>query len=668
MIVLLRVALAIALLAVVAASVAHWLRRHHPELDRLDRLAAAMVSPWLFLVPLWWARMLGSGAAGTLAAVVIFAVGLAATCWGEPLVPARDRSARGHSVLIVASLVFALLVGAAFLSWDLERVDGLHRMAMTDWSKHLTVTTTLVVSDAFPPDNPFMATHSGAGYYYGFHLVAAALAEIAHGPDAVFPALLSLTLLVAASVPIVSFVLARPVVGDDRTAVFAALAATFFAGFDLLVLAGEALRNWLAWDGVSGGLAWLREIVPSTHLDYWIHHNERQFSAPYLTAAWAPQHLAAALVAVMALHWMRGAEPGRARRAILPAVALASLPMLSAYVALGVGLALAIIVITEALGTQDRRGLRSTAAAWTWPAVFAMAASLPAVTGLLEGGSTGLVLHISKAGEIWNGAVATVLLGDSQWARLLDTPAVLLFDFGLVGLVALSSVVGFFTDVDDLSSVDRRHRRRMALMAVSILVLACLVRPPEGGPNNLYARSLLVVWFLAAAVGAPVGRRLLATRWRPLVVGGAAVCVAGTAYAAIGVVAEGMLFWAAPAADVAVVRWVNENTAETDLVAATPGQRPEQLSYRLRRRQLLADPRVAQLFGATGADVSALSARLETISRDAPTVAAERLSALGVRYWVRPRDAGAPPNGCLPQAFARGRWEVVVVEHGECSD
>ena len=77
-------------------------------------------------------------------------------------------------------------------------------MAMTDWYKHLITTSALSAADAFPPANPFLNSADAAPYYYGFHLVAAAMARVAGsiaGPaaagDLVFPALLLLTLVTA---------------------------------------------------------------------------------------------------------------------------------------------------------------------------------------------------------------------------------------------------------------------------------------------------------------------------------------------------------------------------------------------------------------------------------------------------------------------------------------
>ena len=47
-------------------------------------------------------------------------------------------------VLLIAGLIFAMLVWLPFTTYGWERVDGIHRMAMTDWYKHLMTTTALV--------------------------------------------------------------------------------------------------------------------------------------------------------------------------------------------------------------------------------------------------------------------------------------------------------------------------------------------------------------------------------------------------------------------------------------------------------------------------------------------------------------------------------------------
>ena len=50
---------------------------------------------------------------------------------------------------------------------------------MTDWYKHIVITTALSSADAFPPSNPFVHGVEPAPYYYGFHLVAASIARLA---------------------------------------------------------------------------------------------------------------------------------------------------------------------------------------------------------------------------------------------------------------------------------------------------------------------------------------------------------------------------------------------------------------------------------------------------------------------------------------------------------
>src|SRR5205823_9435792 len=102
-----------------------------------------------------------------------------------------------------------------------------------------------------------------------------------------------------------------------------------------------------------------------------------------------------------------------------------------------------------------------------------------------------LVLRVSSAGTLRNGAVFTSLFGDEQWARLLDTPAVLVFQFGMVGVLGTLGVVRRFREGrwDDLA---RGH----AASAIAVLTLLVLLRPPVGMDNNLGFRPMLLVWSL----------------------------------------------------------------------------------------------------------------------------------------------------------------------------
>ena len=86
-----------------------------------------------------------------------------------------------------------------FYPYGLERNDGVHRMGMTDWHKHLIVGTALSGADEMPPPNPFLPSETSAPYYYGFQLLGASIQRAAGHTADIFPILLVLTLLIAAA-------------------------------------------------------------------------------------------------------------------------------------------------------------------------------------------------------------------------------------------------------------------------------------------------------------------------------------------------------------------------------------------------------------------------------------------------------------------------------------
>ena len=255
--------------------------------------------------------------------------------------------------VLTMGVVFVLLLAPTFVSFGLTHSGGVHTLAMTDWYKHLTVASAIAGADDFPPANPFLQADAHPHYYFGFHLLAAAASRLVSVPGDVYPALLVLTAVVGFSVPLVLYAYARPF-GDQRFAALAA-AAGFLCGFDLVVLAVDTVRSaWGAWPWPAG-LEAVRALVPSTHLDYWIHHNERQFNAFFTATAWAPHHVAAVLLALVVLRLVGSGLSGpsgpsrpstRRSGILLPALVLASLPAMSAYVAValvvGVGAWLAV--------------------------------------------------------------------------------------------------------------------------------------------------------------------------------------------------------------------------------------------------------------------------------------------------------------------------------------
>ena len=178
---------------------------------------------------------------------------------------------RHFAILTAAGTTFAALAYLPFLSYGLGRADGVHRMAMTDWYKHLMTTTALGAADSFPPPNPFLHAADSAPYYYGFHLVGASIGRLAavltdpRAGDLAYASLLLLTLLTAFATPFVAYTVARTITtgrGDglgDATRVRclrdASLPSGEFRSFEALVeefLGPEKVRIRSCAVGVAG--------------------------------------------------------------------------------------------------------------------------------------------------------------------------------------------------------------------------------------------------------------------------------------------------------------------------------------------------------------------------------------------------------------------------------
>ncbi|MGD8328966.1 MAG: hypothetical protein PVJ49_05980 [Acidobacteriota bacterium] len=691
--------------------------------DAIELVAVAYGGVAVAALSIWIAAQLaGPGWRAILLAIVVGTVVLLGASLvhsggraDEPLAAEKSSTGKRHFlILALAGALFALLAWLPFINYGLQRADGIHRMAMTDWYKHLVTTTALVGSDAFPPANPFLHAVDNAPYYYGFHLVAASIGRLAGaltgsgGAGMVYPALLLLTLVTAAATPFVVYAAARTIafgrgtdLGDDaRVPLLAALGGTFLAGFDLIPLIIDSLVNLAGGAARVGGLGALRAVVPSTHLDYWIHHNERQFNAPYMTVIWAPQHMAAVLVALLAVHLVLrrrlqaervGAGDTFAAGWLLPALLLAGLPALSAYVALG--LAIAVVGATLIEGVRRRRLPWHTPALrqWLLPGLVAAVLALPVAAVLAAGRTGGLTVHVSSAGRWSNGALLSALFGPGWLSGTVDSIAVYAVELGVIGVLAA-------LEARRLAAKSRLqpHQRHVLWMSLSVLVVVVFVRPPVGMPNNLYARPLVLVWCMLAPFAAlrlarvaglvtradgitgvdppptaSAGRRrgIGDARWALVAV---ALCLLANGYALVGMLLEGRLFWATLVSTVEATRWVDDNAPRDAVVAIPQEDFVSGIGYFLRRPLALADERHALLFGANGEQYARVAAELRRARATAdPAVAAAALRAAGGTLLLLARADGEPVwlrSSCFTTPFENDGWIVAVpIDGGGCA-
>ena len=684
-----------------------WARRLEVTRDSSDLVAVAFGGLGVAAIALWvgasllgqsvWVSLLApivgagilyaagragaSGRSGAGEGRMVAGAAVAATPSDER-VPSRtqggERAASTTRRLAVIALLFVVMVLIPFAPFGYERGGQVHRLAMTDWYKHLVVATALVNTDAFPPANPFLHTVENAPYYYGFHLVATAMARLAGDGD-VFVMLLLLTIATAAALPFVVFAFARRLCNDSQ-ALWAAGMATFLAGFDLVPVTLDVLRNIATNRPLPGGFAGVRAIIPAPHVDYWVHHNERQLNAFYITTSWAPQHVAAVLTSLLVIWlvaeplWRQAGASPAAREAdrdvgsqrlaglVLPALLIASLPAVSAYVAVGTGFGVVAMVCAELL--RNRGSGFVLAVRWGAVGVAGAVIALPVLRVLSASNAPGLMLRISSAGSWKNGALFGALFGDHQWTRLLDTPAFVFFELGIVGLLAASEVA-------------RRRRRdgfslperQVIVAALAILVLITFVRPPEG-PNNLFARPMVLVFALLTPFAAMAATRI----GRSAAMRGAVVlCALATGYSVAGNLVEAM-FWAAPAGQVEGMRWINANLPRGTLVAVAPVDYERSFGYWLRRPMLMADERHALLLGASPEEFDRAAANTSAAFGAASAAEAAALfEELEVGAIFLPRTAfgaaGVPSwahGGCFEVGSDSETWILLRLVPGGC--
>jgi hypothetical protein len=203
---------------------------------------------------------------------------------------------------------------------------------------------------------------------------------------------------------------------------------------------------------------------------------------------------------------------------------------------------------------------------------------------------------------------------------------------------------------------------------VAILVLVTFVRPPVDGPNNLYARPLVLVFCILAPFAVIAG-----SQWQRSKLLRAAIAIGAlaTGYAVVGNVLQGTLFWATEPALVDAARWINRSTPATDLVAIHPEEFSRYIGFWLRRPVVLADERHARLLGAGPTDHPRVAAALAEAYAAADSMsAASRFDDLNAKTilvrmsaeTIAANDRAAPAwleAPCFVTEYQNGSWMVV---------
>jgi hypothetical protein len=155
------------------------------------------------------------------------------------------------------------------------------------------------------------------------------------------------------------------------------------------------------------------------------------------------------------------------------------------------------------------------------------------------------------------------------------------------------------------------------------------------------------------------------------VLAGTALCLAATAFALLGVLLEGTLFWATPRTTVDALQWVNRNATRGAVVAVHPDDFRGRMGYWARRPLALADARHALLFGAKESEYGAAAEALrDAYASTSPEEAARRFDAIGATLALVPiENAALTPwlgPSCWQIAYDNDRWLVMVRAYEGC--
>lgn len=426
--------------------------------------------------------------------------------------PAHPNEVRGRTRLLLTCLI-GWMAGCVFLSFWLPSAAGNVTVTRAhDYIKHHAVMLSLE-RHPLPLHNCFYAAEADTPYYYyeHYYLLPAALRTLT-GNRVSIPLAFGLTSAMLAGIMIMlTFILARQILGSDRCALLSAVFVSLAGGLDVIpVLIKAACGSQMvvtldAWCPVA-----------------WRIHN---FATQYF---WCPQHVFAVAGLTLAALWLRQA-PGQPWWVLMAPLLAASILGGSAHLAIVIFPAAAAYVIHRILRTAaaDRarlgRLLKGVAVLCLLGLLLMLrqAWGYHEMSGRYAGGLTcswerfpfaaaGRLLPPGPPAnwadapwllvvELGLPALACVLVTRRFWAGLWADPGMRLFI-----LAGLSGAVLVFTFRSDVNSID--YGFRISPMAVAPLLAICagaLLNADAVRPPLRKLCGVLVV--LGVVIGLPIG-------------------------------------------------------------------------------------------------------------------------------------------------------------------
>jgi len=547
--------------------------------------------------------------------------------------PAVASSRRRTPPAVFAIVIVTLLLLAPTLAIGPTPEGGETRVKGWDLNNHLAIAES-IAARGLPPLNPFLASDSPFYYHTFLHILLGAMLVLA-GDGAHSYLLISLLTLLLAAVFLVTFHRAvSEITGDERIALLALPLVSLVGGFDLAPMAVKALFEK---DGIQSPVTF---ILRHWNVDGWVSNRGMLVPSFFASFYWVPHAIAALVVFLMALLYLRK-PAGGAATLVAAGVCLASMAGYNGYVALGGAATLVLLRGIDALRARDAL-LRSVLVAGV-----AIILSLPV-----------LDLYVGQRGDI----------DKFRWVRPTPLlPLQIVVEFGPALLLGLAG----------LTLSWRQENRKdgllpFLLMGVVSLSLLCFVAS-TGENNDLAMRMSMFVW-IGLAVFSGIALNRLFPAFRIAADASRTARIASLAALALGLLSVGWFAAGAavakptlPADEVAAGRWIRTHIASGGLVQGSPLRNNPELVYLSGHPAVLSDTWASGLFYADPHDFDRRMASLrEAFSNPDATRACSILQSLRVAALVvgPPEERDFPlllhpdPWPCLAEGYQRGTYRV----------
>lgn len=569
---------------------------------------------------------------GELAVVTLGLLALGAL---RPRAPAT-RSCRRTPPAVLAIVATTILLLAPSLAVGPTPEGGETRVKGWDLNNHLAIAES-VASRGLPPLNPFLASEAPFYYHAYLHILLGAVLVVAGEGAHAYLLIALLTLLLAAVFLFTCYRVVSELTGDDRVALLSLPIVSLVGGFDLVPMLARA---FLERDRIGSAAEF---FLRRWNVDGWVSNRGMLVPSLFATFYWSPHAIAAVVVFLMALLYLRRSDADIAS-VVAAGVCLASMAGYNGYVSVGGAATLVLIGAVDLKrflgpGYRAGRGLLARAA--------------------LAGGVAAILAF--PVLELYTGQRKDI--DKFRWVRpSWTTPLQIILEFGPALVLGLAGL-----------AIGRRRENRtigllpfLSMLAVSLPALCCLASTGEN--NDLAMRLSIFSWIgLAVLSGFALNRTFPAppaparSSWKIRAAALAALSLGGLSvvwFAAGAAVNKPTL----PADEVATGRWVRSHVPPGGLVQGSPLRDNPELVFLTGHPAVLSDTWAATLFYSEPDEVSRRMASLsQAFSNPDPAAACASLRSLHIAALV----VGPPEERDYPLLGRADAWPCLAETHDQ---